>query len=99
MVELKRIKSLRGGCGVANVQKFGKRLQALQDKGLEIEVIGRKDRFLDLRRKFALGRFLKSLVLTHKGLPLMISPIEAPEPKGDHVEGPPSPGIPRKARR
>ncbi len=70
---------------MANVHEFGKRLQALQDKGLEVEVIGRKDRLLDLRRKLALGSFLKSLVLTHQGHPLVISLIEAPELKGDHV--------------
>ena len=70
---------------MANVQEFGKRLQTLQGKGLEIEVIGRKDRLLDLQRKLALGRFLKSLVLTHQGQPLVISLIEAPELKGGHV--------------
>ena len=44
---------------VVDVERFAKRLQALEDKGLEVDVIGRGDRLLDLRRKLALGRILK----------------------------------------
>jgi len=69
----------------SRAEEFARRARELEKEGLEIEVIGRKDRFLDLRRKLALGLFLKSLVLTHRGHPLIISLIEAPELKGDHV--------------
>jgi hypothetical protein len=70
---------------MVNIAEFGKRLQALEDKGQEIEVIGRGDRLLDLKRKLALGRFLKRLLLTNHGKQVSISLVQAPQTHGNRM--------------
>jgi hypothetical protein len=70
---------------IVDIERFEKRLQALEDQGLEVDVIGRGDRLLDLRRKLALGRILKKLILTHGGRQLVIALVDAPELRGDQL--------------
>ena len=77
--------SFRKGTRMVDIRRFERRLQAMEDKGFEVEVIGRKGRFEDLRRKLELGRFLKRLILTHGGRQLVIALVDAPELHGDHV--------------
>lgn len=60
-------------------EEFAKKARELERKGLEIEVIGRGDRHLELRRNMALGRVLKSLALTGADRRVLISIIETPE--------------------
>jgi hypothetical protein len=60
-------------------EEFDKRARELEKKGLEVEVIGRGDRHLELRRKIALGRVLKRLALTGADPGVLISIIDAPE--------------------
>jgi hypothetical protein len=70
---------------MVNVELFGKRLRALQEQGLEVEVIGRGGRLLDLQRKLALGRFVKRLLLTNRGKQVSISLVQAPQMQGDRM--------------
>jgi len=69
----------------SRAEEFEKRARELEKKGLEIEVIGRGDRHLELRRKMALGRVLKRLALTSAGRQVLISIVEAPELKRGRV--------------
>jgi hypothetical protein len=70
---------------LSRAEEFDKRARELEKKGLEIEVIGRRDRHLDLRRKIALGRVLKRLALTSAGRQVLISIVSAPELKRGRV--------------
>ena len=62
----------------SRAEEFAKRARKLEKKGLEIEVIGRGDRHLELRRKIALGRFLVRLALKSANRQVLISIIETP---------------------
>lgn len=70
---------------ISRAEEFARRARELERKGLEVEVIGRADRHLALRRKMALGRALKRLALTGADRRVMISIIEAPELKRGRV--------------
>jgi len=48
----------------SRAEEFARKASKLEREGLEIELIGRGNRHLELRRKMALGRVLKRLVLT-----------------------------------
>jgi hypothetical protein len=61
----------------SRAEEFAKRARELEKQGIEVEVIGRGDRHLELRRKIALGRVLKRLALAKSQV--LISLIEAPE--------------------
>ena len=63
----------------SRAEEFARKARELEKEGLEITVIGRGDRHLELRRKMALGRFLKRLVLTSADRRVLISIIETPE--------------------
>jgi hypothetical protein len=63
----------------SRAEEFARRARELEKEGLEITVIGRGDRHLELRRKMALGRFLKRLALTSADRRVLISIIETPE--------------------
>ena|SRR2546426_10190747 len=70
---------------LSRAEEFDKRARELERKGLEVEVIGRRDRHLDLRRKMALGRVLMRLALTSAGRQVLISIVDAPELKPGRV--------------
>lgn len=48
-------------------------------------MIGRGNRVPELRRRAALGRVLKRLILSHGSRQLVIALMEAPELQGNHV--------------
>jgi hypothetical protein len=70
---------------VVDIRKFEDRLKAFEKKGIEVEVIGRKDRFQERRRIYELTRFLNRLVLRHKNRHLVIGVVDAPELRGKRV--------------
>jgi hypothetical protein len=69
----------------SRAEEFARKARELEKEGLEIEVIGRRDRHLELRRKMALGKILKRLALTGADRQMLISIIETPELKRGRV--------------
>ena len=70
---------------MVTIREFDKRLKALEAKGQEIELIGRKPRPLKVLRERALGRILERLILTHTGRQIVIAVTGVPQFSGDHL--------------
>lgn len=70
---------------MVSIREFDKRLKALEDKGQEIDLIGRKPRPLRVQRQRALTRILERLILIHKGSQIVIAVTEVPQLSRNHL--------------
>jgi hypothetical protein len=66
-------------------KEFLKRARALEQKGLEITVIGRKPQPLRVMRERALERYMRRLILIHTGHRIGIAVSGVPRLKGSQM--------------